>query len=346
MAVPLLMAVTACSNPAKPSPSLTAPSPLSPTNGALVQNAAQPVTLVVINAVATSASVPTTYGFEVATDSAFGNKVQTRDGVAEGSTQTALTLGALPPNGDYYWHARATNGGTVGAFGPTYKFTIGPAITLNPPVPVSPLTGSQTGSRPTLTVTDSTRQGSVGAVFYKFEIAANNAFAPVIVSALVAEGNAQTSFTSPTDLTGNQTYYWRATALDQTNNVSSPASAAQSFAVSLSQAETIALLEGATLWPGTRPPGNAGQAVLGANWQVQTLRSFNGITFVSPTIEELRVFDLLDRGIAPDAALIWMNGNGYPTAAAYYPSVAVIGFEFEYMALIGGQWELVVRVGA
>ncbi len=119
----------------------------------------------------------------------------------------------------------------------------------------------------------------------------------------------------------------------------------QSFSVSLSPAEGIALLEGATLWGGIRPPGNPGNASLGANWQVQTLVSFNGVTFVSPTIEELRVFDLLDRGMSPNDALTWMNNNGYPTAAVQYPSVSVIGFPYQYMALINGAWELVVRVG-
>ena len=41
-----------------------------------------------------------------------------------------------------------------------------------------------------------------------------------------------------------------------------------------------------------------------------------------------------------------MHSNGYPTVAAYYPSVAVIGFQHEYMALINGRWDLILKVGA
>ena len=42
----------------------------------------------------------------------------------------------------------------------------------------------------------------------------------------------------------------------------------------------------------------------------------------------------------------WMRSNGYPTVAVYYASVQAIGFPYQYMALIGGAWELVHRVGA
>jgi hypothetical protein len=38
-----------------------------------------------------------------------------------------------------------------------------------------------------------------------------------------------------------------------------------------------------------------------------------------------------------------MHGNGYPTQAAYFPAIAVIGFSYEYMALINGRWDLVLR---
>ena len=85
---------------------------------------------------------------------------------------------------------------------------------------------------------------------------------------------------------------------------------------------------------------------MGNNWDVQTLVSFDGVRFVSPPIEALRVFDLMDRGLDPDAAFRWMNANGYPTVAVYYPSVAAIGFPFQYMANIGGVWHMVTRNGA
>ncbi len=86
----MLLAAAACgSNPSTPSASVTAPGPLLPSNGAQIQNAAQPVTLVVTNAVATSSSGATTYTFEVATDTGFATRCRPKDGVAEGSSQTA-----------------------------------------------------------------------------------------------------------------------------------------------------------------------------------------------------------------------------------------------------------------
>ena len=63
-------------------------------------------------------------------------------------------------------------------------------------------------------------------------------------------------------------------------------------------------------------------------------------------MEEVRVFDLLDRGFDPQGAIDWMNGNGYRTIAAWYPSVQVIGFQFEYMALVNGRWDIVLKAGA
>jgi len=48
--------------------------------------------------------------------------------------------------------------------------------------------------------------------------------------------------------------------------------------------------------------------------------------------------DLLDRGFDPQGAIDWMNGNGYRTIAAWYPAVQVIGFAYEYMALVNGRW--------
>jgi hypothetical protein len=85
---------------------------------------------------------------------------------------------------------------------------------------------------------------------------------------------------------------------------------------------------------------------MGDGWGVGNPVSFTGVTFVSPPLEELQVFDLLDRGMDPQAAIDWMHSNGYATQAAYYPSVAVIGFQYQYLALISGAWNVVLKVGA
>jgi hypothetical protein len=341
------------SNPAQPSStgsggglsvSIVAPKLMSPANNAQVLNAAQPVSLVVRNAV-TTGSVGLTYKFEVAFDSAFNSIAQTKDQIAQGASgQTGVTLDPLPAGKDYYWHARASGGGTTGVFGAAFKFTVGPAISVNPPTPVVPLNGASTVGWPALTVINAVRSGTVGPFVYQFDVATSNTFATIIVSKTVSETVGQTSFTpAPHAPPPAQALFWRATATDQSSGTSST-SAVQTFTPSNTQASDLASIEGVSLWSGVQPPGSPGHAALGDNWQVGNKVSINGTPFFSPPLEELQVFDLLDRGMDPESAISWMNRYGYSTVAAYYSNVQVIGFPFQYMALVHGRWDLVDKV--
>jgi len=91
---------------------------------------------------------------------------------------------------------------------------------------------------------------------------------------------------------------------------------------------------------------------LGVGWTVQTLHYRPGnVNFRSPDIEMVRLFDLLDRGFDPDGAASWMNANGYPTQALWYPppEKAVIGLKYVYIAARGkvsvnGTWDIVLRI--
>ena len=211
--------------------SVTVPRPLTPANNATIRNVDQPVTLTVANAVSTQPG--STYTFEVATDTAFGTKAQTKDAVPEGSGgQTSVRLDALPAARDYFWHARATAGGTTGPFGATFKFTVGPAVTVNAPVPIAPLGGAQTVARPALRVANAARSGPVTAMSYRFEIATSSAFSPVLMTATVGEGVNETGFIPGSDLPINATFFWRATATDTGSGVSATSST-QSFTTSL-----------------------------------------------------------------------------------------------------------------
>src|SRR3984893_6935969 len=144
--VALAAAAASCgsNNPSQPSAgasaltsSIVAPRPVAPPNSAQVRNSDQPVTLAVQNAVSTKPGV--TYLFEVATEAAFTTKVQTKDAVAEGTGgQTSVKLDALAAAKDYYWHARASGGGTTGVVGAMYRFSLGAAIVLHPPSAVQP----------------------------------------------------------------------------------------------------------------------------------------------------------------------------------------------------------------
>jgi hypothetical protein len=349
------LASTACgqSNPTSPSTttaltaSVAAPRPLTPANNAVVANGARPATLIVQNAIVTKPG-GTIYTFEVATDSAFASKVQTKDGVAEGSGgQTGVKIDALPPGRDYFWHARATAAGTTGLFGAVSKFTVGPPVTLNPPTPIGPLSGAATPARPAFRVSNATRLAATGPVSYLFEISTSPAFASTIAASTVAEGSAQTEFDPAVDLPSTGTLYWRATAIDATDGVTSVPSAVQSFsATGASQAALVAARLGVALWPGVQPPGAEGHAIMGSDWTVEPLVSFDGHPFMNPPIDELQIFDLLDRGFSPSDAVDWMHANGYATIGVWYPSVSVIAFAYEYIALINGQWDIVIRVGA
>jgi hypothetical protein len=332
--------------------SIAAPRPVAPANNAAVRFAEQPVALTVFNAITTATSA-VTYTFEVASDAAFANRVQTWDNVAEGSSgQTSQRLDPLAGGRDYWWHARANGGGTVGLFGPAQKFTVGPAITLSTPVPIGPLNGASTPTRPALRVANVLRSGPAGVVTYKFDVSSSPAFASIVVTGTVAEGVNETGYIPAADLPVDTLLYWRASAVDAANNVTSSFSAAQSFTPHRpSVAEGIAAQLGTTLWPGQVPPGPTGLAVLGDNWEIQTLHHIPTNTFFqSPTLEMLRLFDLLDRGFDPDGSIDWMNSHGYRTFAQWYPppEKAVIGLDFVYLAArnkitVRGIWDLVLK---
>jgi hypothetical protein len=234
--------------------SVTVPRALSPGVAAQIRNLDQPVTLVVANAVITQ-STTVTYTFEVATDTTFANKVYSKSGVAAGANgQTSLTIDRLGPGADYYWRARAEGGGTIGPFSSARLFTIGQAIVINAPTPVSPIANTDTGSRPALIVTNATRSGPVGALTYRFEIATNAAFSPVAITVAVPEGTTRTTYQTPVDFAPEATIFWRATAIDQSNGVTGPTSAPASFVTSLTIDLTrVTYLNGPNVsnWPQT-----------------------------------------------------------------------------------------------
>ncbi len=349
----LVSSMAGCSkSPTQPSVSLTGPLPQQPSTGSQVAFANQPVTLTVQNATVTNGGA-VTYTFEVATDGGFANKVQTKDGVAEGSGQTSVKLDALAGSKDYFWHARANSSGTPGPFGSTSTFTLGAPVVINAPVPIAPLSGTTVTVRPAFRVTNVAHPANAGAINYKFDVATDIAFTSIVATATQPEGINETGFIPTSDLPINTPLFWRAVAIDTASSVSSAASPVQSItARAPSQAELVAAQLGQPLWPANQPPGALGHATMGDNWQVQTLHHVPTNTFfLSPTLEMLRLFDLLDRGFDPDGAINWMNTNGYPTAAFWYPppEKAVIGLEFVYLAardkiVVNGTWELVLKV--
>ncbi|HVB39139.1 MAG TPA: hypothetical protein VND92_11395 [Vicinamibacterales bacterium] len=230
----LLAGVAACASPSKPSVTLTSPRLVTPAMGAQIANAAQPVTLTIQNAT-TTGTAPLTYTFEVATDDQFTNVVYTKSGVAPGSDgTTSVQIDTLPAGKGYYWRAHADNGTSAGPATSALNFAIGPAITIAAPALASPGVGATVSTvRPTLTVTDSTTTGPVGALVYKFEISTSSTFDTLVVSGTAAQQSGQTSYTPTQDLQTDVTYYWRVVATDTTNSISSSYSSTGNFKTSL-----------------------------------------------------------------------------------------------------------------
>ncbi len=344
----LATALTACSSSTSPTTSLPAPALVSPVSGTSINGSAQPVTLTVSNVSGASSSA--TYTFEVATDSGFASKVSTKTASAGTSGQTSVLIDTLPPNATYYWHARVQDGNNTGAFSSVGSFTLGAASALSAPTPVSPGNGATTTGWPVMTVTNSVRTGPAGSVLYKFEVSPSSSFTTIAITSTVVEGVSQTSYQPPANqqATMGATYYWRVTATDATSNVSSPPSTARSFLFS-SLAQGMAALQGLTLWPGAQPQANTyGHVQISKGWDLFTRTSpLDGKTVTSPTLENLQILDLLERGMDPASACSWLGAN-YPTSSLYYPGIVegVIGFSYNYMARTYGQWELVFRVGA
>lgn len=218
-------------SPVKPtgSASVTTPRVVEPAPNGVIRNVDQPVTLKIANSLVTQTG-GTTYTFEVASDAGFASKVQTKTDVAESTSgQTIVRLDTLPAGADYYWRTRANAGGTTGVYSATYKFTVGPAVVLNAPSAVSPVANAETAARPALTVNNAQVTGPAGPVTYKFELAANPAFSPVLLEATVAQGGGRTTYTPTEDLPAETTIYWRVTAIDAANGVTSPASTVAAF---------------------------------------------------------------------------------------------------------------------
>jgi len=224
------------------------------------------------------------------------------------------------------------------------------AGTLNAtaPVPVSPVSNQQVVKGPTLVANPAVATfGGQVAFQYRFQVFdASNTL--VQDSGLVAAP----TFTVTAALAPGATYTWRVRA--ELNGSVGPWSIPGSFVAPqiVGVASAIAAQENIVLWPGAQPPGTTGQATLGDNWAPATQYwAPGGVYFQSPTAEMLRLFDLIDRGFDPQAAINWMNGNGYPTAAQWYPppEKAVIGIQYVYLACTpvtsypNCKWDVVVK---
>ncbi len=231
---------------------ISAPKLLTPSAGQRIAAAEQPVTLTVENAT-TSGQRPLTYVFEIAADAGFTNKMFTRADItpgADGRTSVRLT-DALASGRTYYWRAMAADGANSGPYATPANFDVYTPVTIQAPVPVSPIDGVQlTVLRPTLKVKNAARSGTPGAISYIFQVSESQAFPSAVLNATVAEQATETSYTATQDLLPAKTYYWRVRAIDA--SVTSPWSITQAFKTPTS---------GGTTPPAPLPGGGTDQIV-------------------------------------------------------------------------------------
>jgi hypothetical protein len=230
-----LLAAGCSKTPNQPSVSFTAPVGTSPASGTSYKYKSQPVTLAITNATRT-ATAAATYTIEVASDSAFANKVATVSNITEGSGgTTTATLGTLPAssgNVTYYWRSFSTVDGVTSGASPTQSFVVQQQIIVNAPVASSPASGATVfDPRGAFVTNNASRQGAVGAITYLFQLSNTANFSTITASATVAEGSGgQTSWTPSSDLPDG-TLFWRVQARDDANGEASSFTSGTTFTV-------------------------------------------------------------------------------------------------------------------
>lgn len=227
-----LLPAAACSKSSTSADSsFGAPQASTPVNGASIPFASQPITVTVTNAVR-AGSATASYAIEVATDAGFGNKVYSKDGIAEGSGgSTNIPLGSLNGGTTYYWHTAAVIDGVKGVMSAPRTFTVQPNIVFSPPGVGNPTNGGTASSaRPTFTVNNASYTGPASSVAYEFQVATSSSFQNILASSgpIAEQGGGSTSWTSTVDLAAGN-YVWRARATDPVNNVQGPYTDAASF---------------------------------------------------------------------------------------------------------------------
>jgi hypothetical protein len=200
-----------------PGVNITPPKPLEPGNGWELKGDKQPVTLLLENA-SSNGVRPLSYVFEVAMDAAFGSKVFSKSGVAPGQAgRTSLQLtNSLTPGRTYYWRARAEDGANTGAFSNPVAFVLLQKVSIDRPVPLSPVRGETVGAVTELRFKNAPRSGPVGAISYSLEVSRNEGFTSVVWRGGTGERGGESSATTG-GLPASATLFWRVRASDPEN---------------------------------------------------------------------------------------------------------------------------------
>jgi hypothetical protein len=208
--------------------SITAPSPMSPANGADVLNT-EPLRLVFANA-SSNSERKFWYVVELAADIGFQTKLYTHPRVepASGQQTSVVVDGQLGTNATYYWRVKADDGANSSSYSSTAHFNLVVPVVIDPPTPVSPVNGQTTANNtPNLVVSNGAVQGRAGQVDYRFEIATDQAFTNIVSLAFVPRSGESTTTHASAPLPSGTQLFWRVRGTNGT--VGSAYSAIQSF---------------------------------------------------------------------------------------------------------------------
>jgi len=206
--------------------SITAPKLLEPQNQQTM-SAGSAVTLLFESAT-TNGERPITQELQVALDPEFTQRVHSAANLAPGQGgRTAYTLPVLQEGRAYFWRVRAVDGANTGPYSPASLFQIALAVRIETPVPLAPVSRQViAGTRPTLVAQNTAVTGTTN-VTYRFEIAADQAFAHLIaVWSAPRSGGDRTEVTG-SDLAPGTEYFWRVSASD--GSYTAPYSIVQAF---------------------------------------------------------------------------------------------------------------------
>jgi RHS repeat-associated protein len=192
----------------------TAPSENDPADGGEVASLTPDLS---VNDAADPDGDPLTYTFELYADPGLTTLVASASDIPQTPSTTTWTVPVtLNDNTHYYWRARANDPYETGPWMTPASFFVN---TVNDP-PTAPTLSSPANGSQVMTLQPMLEVGNAvdpddSSLTYTFEVYTDPGLTVLVASASnIAQGTGMTSWTVPTALTEDTTYYWRAQAVD------------------------------------------------------------------------------------------------------------------------------------
>ena len=211
---------------------ISEPKLLEPGSGWELDNATQPVRLLIENAF-TNGQRPLTYTLQLASDAQFGNLVFARGGITpgEGGRTSVQVADRLPTGRSFFWRARAEDGANTGAYSAGVSFSIITPVVIDVPTPIEPVGGVTISSpNPSFRIRNPSSSGPAGQIVLSIQVANVEAFSSMIASYSVPTQGGETQFAPALALPYERTFFWHVRAYDSgPSGVNSAWSGTQAF---------------------------------------------------------------------------------------------------------------------